>query len=129
MRWRRSLFQGIHHPLALSTKSGRLRQETDYEAYIRQLIRQVLLTAPGERINRPEFGAGVRRLVFAPLSPATASLAQTTIYQALTAWLDALIRVEDVRAQAIEPGRLDIAVTYLVRARGERRFLNVEVTE
>jgi phage baseplate assembly protein W len=123
------LFQGIHHPLALSTKSGRLRQETDYEAYIRQLIRQVLLTAPGERINRPEFGAGVRRLVFAPLSPATASLAQTTIYQALTAWLDALIRVEDVRAQAIEPGRLDIAVTYLVRARGERRFLNVEVTE
>jgi phage baseplate assembly protein W len=123
------LFQAIHYPLAISGPSGRLRQETDYEAYIRQLIRQVLLTAPGERINRPEFGAGVRRLVFAPLSPATASLAQTTIYQALTTWLDALIRVEDVRAQAIEPGRLDIAVTYLVRARGERRFLNVEVTE
>ena len=123
------LFQGIHHPLAISTKSGRLRQETDYEAYIRQLIRQVLLTAPGERINRPELGAGVRRLVFAPLSPAAASLAQTTIYQALTASLDALIRVEDVRAQAIEPGRLDITVTYLLRARGERRFLNVEVTE
>ncbi|MGH6902568.1 MAG: GPW/gp25 family protein [Geminicoccaceae bacterium] len=123
------LFQGIHHPLAISARSGRLRQETDYEAYIRQLIRQVLLTAPGERINRPEFGAGVRRLVFAPLSPATASLAQTTIYQALTAWLDALIRVEDVRAQATLPGRLDITVTYLLRARGERRFLNVEVTE
>jgi phage baseplate assembly protein W len=123
------LFQGIDYPLAISARSGRLRQETDYEAYIGQLIRQVLLTAPGERINRPEFGAGVRRLVFAPLSPATASLAQTTIYQALTAWLDALIRVEDVRAQTIEPGRLDITVTYLLRARGERRFLNVEVTE
>lgn len=122
-------FQAIHHPLAISARSGRLRQETDYEAYIRQLIRQVLLTAPGERINRPEFGAGVRRLVFAPLSTATASLAQTTIYQALNASLDALIRVEDVRAQAIEPGRLDITVTYLLRARGERRFLNVEVTE
>jgi uncharacterized protein len=123
------LFQAIHYPLAISGRSGRLRQETDYEAYIRQLIRQVLLTAPGERINRPEFGAGVRRLVFAPLSSATASLAQTTIYQALTAWLDALIRVEDVRAQVTEPGRLDITVTYLLRARGERRFLNVEVTE
>jgi phage baseplate assembly protein W len=123
------LFWGIHYPLAISGRSGRLRQETDYEAYVGQLIRQVLLTAPGERINRPEFGAGVRRLVFAPLSPATASLAQTTIYQALTAWLDALIRVEDVRAQTIEPGRLDITVTYLLRARGERRFLNVEVTE
>ena len=123
------LFQAIHHPLQIAAQSGRLRQETDYEAYIRQLIRQVLLTAPGERINRPEFGAGVRRLVFAPLSPATASLAQTTIYQALTTWLDALIRVEDVRARALLPGRLDITVTYLLRARGERRFLNVEVTE
>lgn len=122
------LFQAIYHPLAISGKSARLRQETDYEAYIRQLIRQVLLTAPGERINRPEFGAGVRRLVFAPLSPATASLAQTTIYQALVTWLDSLIRVENVTAEASTPGRLDIAVTYILRARGERRFLNVEVT-
>lgn len=122
------LFQAIHYPLAVSAGSGRVRQETDYEAYIRQLIRQVLLTAPGERINRPEFGAGARRMVFAPLSPATASLAQTTVYQALTTWLDALIRVEDVLARASEPGRLDITVTYILRARGERRFLNVEVT-
>ena len=121
------LFQAINHPVSVASASGRLRQETDYEAYIRQLIRQVLLTAPGERINRPEFGAGVRRLVFAPLSPATASLAQTTVYQALTTWLGTLIRVENVEATASEPGRLDIGVTYLLRARGERRFLNVEV--
>jgi uncharacterized protein len=122
------LFQAIYHPVSVAPASGRLRQETDYDAYIRQLIRQVLLTAPGERINRPEFGAGVRRLVFAPLSPATASLAQTTIYQALTTWLGTLIRVDNVEATTTEPGRLDILVTYLLRARGERRFLNVEVT-
>lgn len=121
------IFRAIHYPVAVAAASGRLRQETDYEAYIRQLIRQVLLTAPGERINRPGFGAGVRRLVFAPLSPATASLAQTTIFQALKAELDTLIRVEDVTAETIEPGRLDITVTYIIRNRGERRFLNVEV--
>lgn len=120
-------FQAIHYPVAIAAPSGRLRQETDYDAYVRQLIRQVLLTAPGERINRPELGAGVRRLVFAPLSPATASLAQTTIFQALDAWLGALIRVEDVTAEVTGPGRLDITVTYILRARGERRFLNVEV--
>ncbi|MEO0760301.1 MAG: GPW/gp25 family protein [Pseudomonadota bacterium] len=123
----RARFQAIHYPLAVSARSGRLRQETEYEAHIRQLIRQVLLTAPGERINRPEFGAGVRRLVFAPLSPASASLAQTTILQALNAELDTLIRVEDVIAEVTEPGRLDITVTYILRARGERQFLNVEV--
>lgn len=120
-------FHAIRFPAEISGASGRLRQETDYEAYVRQLIRQVLLTAPGERINRPEFGAGVRRLVFAPLSPASASLAQTTVYQALKAELDSLIRVEDVQAETIEPGRLDITVTYILRARGERQFLNLEV--
>ena len=88
----------------------------------------MLLTSPGERINRPDFGAGVRRLVFAPLSVATASLAQTTIYQALDTFLGTLIRVENVIANGSQPGRLDITVTYLLRARGERRFLNVEVT-
>lgn len=122
-----ALFQAIHHPLAIADISGRLHRETDYDAYVRQLIRQVLLTAPGERINRPEFGAGVRRLVFAPASTATASLAQTTVYQALDTWLGELIRVEDVQVSATEPGRLDIGVTYILRARGERRFLNVEV--
>lgn len=122
-------FQAIHHPVGIAAASGRWLRETDYEAYVRQLIRQVLLTAPGERINRPDFGAGVRRLVFAPLSPATASLAETTILQALETWLGDLIRVEAIRATVSEPGRLDIGVSYLLRARGERRFLNVEVTE
>ena len=122
-----SLFQAIHYPVSVAAPSGRLRQETDYDAYVRQLIRQVLLTAPGERINRPEFGAGARRLVFAPASAATASLAQTTVYQALDTWLGDLIRIEDVQVSAAEPGRLDITVTYILRARGERRFLNVEV--
>ena len=73
-------------------------------------------------------GSAFLRLVFAPLSPATASLAQTIIYQALTTWLGSLIRVDNVEATTTEPGRLDIVVTYLLRARGERRFLNVEVT-
>jgi phage baseplate assembly protein W len=50
----------IRFPFAIDTGAGALAQESDYEAYIRQLIRQVLLTAQGERINRPDFGAGIR---------------------------------------------------------------------
>ena len=34
--------------------------------HIREQIEQVLFTDPGERVFRPEFGAGVRRLVFEP---------------------------------------------------------------
>jgi hypothetical protein len=117
----------ILFPFAINEKLGRLAQENDYEEYIKQLIRQVLFTAQGERINRPDFGAGVKRLVFAPNSPATASLAQTLIFQALTRWLGTLIRTESVEAEAVEE-RLNITIGYTILAKQERRFLNLEVT-
>ena len=44
-------FEGFHYPVAVDAGLGRLRKETDYPAYVVQLIKQVLLTAPGERVN------------------------------------------------------------------------------
>jgi len=120
-------FHAIRFPFAIDAGGGALAEEGNYETYVRQLIHQVLLTAQGERINRPDFGAGVRKLVFAPNSPGTASLAQTLVYEALTTWLSTLIRVEQVSVAAKEE-RLEIGVDYTLIARGERRFLNVEVT-
>lgn len=117
----------VFYPFAVDAGGGRLRQESDYEEYIKQLIYQVLLTAPGERIHRPDFGAGLRKMVFAPNSPGTASLAQTLVFQALDRWLGRLIRVDDVKAEAHNE-RLEITVVYTILARGEQRFLNVEVT-
>lgn len=117
----------VRYPLAIDGRLGRLARESDYESYIAQLIRQVLFTAQGERVNRPDFGAGVKRLVFGPNSPATASLAQTMVYQALDKWLGSLIRTDDVQAKA-DAERLNITVVYTILAKGEQRFLNVEVT-
>ena len=115
----------FHYPLNVNPQSGRVRQESDYDEYIRQLILQVLLTDRGERINRPDFGADVRRLLFAPAGPGTATLAQTTVYQALTNWLGTLIRVEAVDVRA-ENEKLLIRVEYVVQQTGQRRFLNAE---
>ncbi len=117
----------VRYPFAIDGRLGRLARESDYESYIAQLIRQVLFTAQGERINRPDFGAGVKRLVFGPNSPATASLAQTMVYQALDKWLGSLIRTDDVQAKA-DAERLNITVVYTILAKREQRFLNVEVT-
>lgn len=119
--------QRIHYPFAINPLLGRLRQQPDFDEYVRQLIRQVIFTAPGERINFPQFGAGVRRLVFAPNSVAGASLAQTLVFQSLTNWLGTLIKVNDVKAEAAQE-KLLITVDYTVLRRGERRYLNIEVT-
>ncbi len=121
------ILHAIKYPFAVDAGGGRAAEEADYEAYIRQLIRQVLMTAPGERINRPDFGAGIRRMVFAPNNPATASLTQTLIYQALSRWLSTVIKVEEL-AVSVEEEKLLITVHYMVIQRGVSRILNEEVT-
>jgi phage baseplate assembly protein W len=120
-------FHAIRFPIAVDANTGRFAREPDYDTYIRQLIRQVLLTAQGERINRPPFGAGLRHMVMAPNSPATASLTQTIVYQALTTWLGNLISTDKVTTAANQE-RLDITVVYTVKARGDQRELTLEVT-
>ncbi len=119
--------RALHHPIQDDPGGKRLRVETDYEAYVRQLIKQVLLTNPGERVHRPEFGAGIQRLVFQPLGPITATLAQTLAYKALQDTLSDLIRVDEVIVEHAD-SRLDITVIYTLYARMEQRRLNMEVT-
>lgn len=117
----------IRYPFGVGPLTGKVREEGDYNAYIVQLIRQVLMTAKGERVCRPEFGAGIRRQVFAPLNDATAALTRTMVYEALIRWLGGLINVERIEVTS-EAETLRIEVQYLVIARGERRLLNEEVT-
>ena len=121
------VLHALRFPFAFDAGGHRATEESDYDTYVRQLIRQVLFTAQGERVNRPDFGAGVRRMVFAPNSPGVASLVQTFVYQALSRWLPTVIRVEAVTARA-EEEKLFIEVRYLVLQRGEVRVLNEEVT-
>jgi uncharacterized protein len=117
----------IHHPFAIDASLGRVQQESDYAAHVEQLIRQVLLTSPGERINRPDFGCGLKRLLFAPNSQVAAALAQVTVFEALNRWLSSAIAVNDVKVGAIEE-RLEVFVAYTLKASQERRYLNIEVT-
>ncbi len=92
---------------------------TSGDAYIRDLIEQVLFTAPGERVNRPGFGSGLHQLVFAPNSDETAAAVQLLVQGALQQWLGDLIDLNAVDIVS-EDARLDIVVRYTVRATGAR---------
>jgi hypothetical protein len=116
----------FQYPFAVDAGLGRLTVQTDFAEHVEQLIKQVLFTNPGERINRPDFGCGIRRMVFAPNSQESASLAQVTIFQALGKWLSPLIKVDQVEVNAVEE-TLTITIGYILKARQERRYLNVEV--
>jgi len=121
-------FASLRYPFAVDASRGRVTQETGYDQHIEQLIMQVLFTAPGERINRPDFGCGIKRLVFAPGGEVSATLARTVVYQALTRWLGSAIDVHEVSARA-QDSTLFIRVGYLIKVHGERRYLNIEVQQ
>jgi phage baseplate assembly protein W len=90
---------------------GRTAQ-TDRSDYIRDLIEQVLLTAPGERVMRPSFGSGVMQLVFAAASPELAATTQFLIQGALQQWLSDVITVDAVDVQTQDSALL-ITVQYV----------------
>jgi uncharacterized protein len=121
------LINGFQFPVAIDRSLGQLKQQRDYATYVGQLVRQVLLTSPGQRAHRPDFGAGLLGMVFAPNDPSIASLLQTTVLQALTTWLGSILSVQDVLVQAND-NILNVTVTYTVLARGTQEVLNLEVT-
>jgi phage baseplate assembly protein W len=90
------------------------------DQHIRDLIEQVLFTAPGERVNRPDFGCGLRQLVFATNSQELASTAQFVVQSSLQQWLGDLIQVNEVQVDA-DDSSLDVTVQYIVRRTGQQQ--------
>ena len=116
----------VHFPYQMDGR-GRTRED-DEAAWIRGLIEQVLFTAPGERVMRPEYGCDIHELVFAPCDGTTAGLAIHLIRQALTRWEPRakLIKV-DADFDPDRPGCLMLSVLYEVRSIGVRNALAVAV--
>ncbi len=102
----------VDYPLHFDSR-GHTAQTTD-DKHIRDLIEQVLFTAPGERVNRPTFGSGLMQLVFAPNSDELAAATQFLVQGALQQWLGDLIQVEAVKVENQE-STLQITVQYTIR--------------
>ncbi|MGS2617475.1 GPW/gp25 family protein [Micromonospora sp. LZ34] len=85
---------------------------------IHESIEQLLLTVPGERVNRPDFGCGVQRLVFGGASPEVAAAAEYVVSAAVQRYLGALVTVDAVRV-TVEDTLLLVDVLYTLRDTGE----------
>ncbi len=75
------------------------RRRTDEDDHIRDMIMQVLFTDPGERVNRPDFGCGLKALVFAPAERAAAAATQMLVKGSLQHWLQDEIEVAGRRGR------------------------------
>jgi phage baseplate assembly protein W len=88
-----------------------------HEDDVRQAIQIILGTDPGERVMRPDFGAGLKALVFEPIGASTAALVRHRVEEALVRW-EPRIDVLDVSVTDDGPAgnRLLVKIDYRIRS-------------
>ena len=108
----------IRHDYAFPLRIGpthRQASRATYPDHVAQMIRQVLLTSPGERACLPEFGCGLRQLVFAPKTAGIESTTELLVRRSLEKWLSGHIQVRSVKvtdAAEISDGALQVSIEY-----------------
>jgi phage baseplate assembly protein W len=108
---------------------SRQAAQSNYAAHVDQMIRQVLLTSPGERADLPEFGCGLRRLVFEPHSNALDATTNIIVTQALNKWLAGQIQVQKITVNGAsgDPAQLNVQIDYILIETREKNSTSVAV--
>lgn len=100
-------------PLDGVDETGRLSY-TQGDSSVREVIRNILLTRPGERPMRPEFGAGLLDYIHQPNNETTRSLMSNIIRKAIEQW-ETRIQVESVLVDPTPGSPSDVNVTIRYR--------------
>ncbi|HXT30461.1 MAG TPA: GPW/gp25 family protein [Vicinamibacterales bacterium] len=106
--------------------ASRQAQRAPYDAHVAQMVRQVLLTTPGERADLPEFGCGLRALVFAGNSDALSAATQMLVQQSLARWLSDYITVRTVEVTPVDAEIL-VRIEYMLVATRASQSVEVRV--
>jgi phage baseplate assembly protein W len=109
------LGRGWARPVELDPRTGRV-VSVAYEEDIRQSIRIILETAPGERVMRPNFGCGIHELVFTAVDSTAIQRIKSVVEEAMRR-CEARIDVlgVTVNEEATSEGKLEIELEYRVR--------------
>ena len=113
------LGRGWTFPIAVDA-TGRIAL-SEYENDIREALRIILMTSKGERVMRPDFGAGLHDFVFESMSATTIGRVQVAVTDALIEWEPRVeVLTVNVEPEQGEIGKLLIDIEYRVRATNNR---------
>jgi phage baseplate assembly protein W len=122
--------QDYAFPFNIDPVSGQA-QQVPYPIHVDQMIRQVLLTAPGERADLPQFGCGLRQLLFAPNSNALQATTHLSVQRALNTWLGDQIQVSNVSVSSGPDGdysQIVVLIQYLLIETQSQQTTQILVT-
>lgn len=122
LKKRTFLGSGWRWPTTINSQGGMALVHEEDDIY--EAILNILQTAPGERVMRPEYGCGIHDLVFAPMNALTMGEIMRQVQQALGRW-EPRIEVPDVDV-TVDPdddARLLIHIRYRIKATHDERSL------
>jgi uncharacterized protein len=108
----------IDHPFHFDSRGAVATADDD--DHVRDMLEQLLLTSPGERVNRTDFGCGLLRQVFEPNSPELAAGLQFAVQASILRWLGDVVEPQAVEIVS-DDGAMHITVRYARRSNGERK--------
>ena len=108
---------------------GRTAAPVSDAEQVRDELLQLLLTSPGERLFLPEFGGGVRKLVFEPASDVLRGVVKARITNALSRWLGHRLTVEMIDVTFDESvAMLEVTVKYRPAGSPDSRVVKFQRT-
>lgn len=116
------LGKGWRFPVAINLTGG--LSSSQLEESVRESIFIILGTAPGERVQRPQFGCRIHDLMFDPNNSITAARAQYYCEEALYKYEPRLKQISvEAAPNRVEPNRLDIRITYVIVGQTNKKNL------
>ena len=106
-------------------EDGKTAQVASLENHVRDELIQVILTNLGERWFLPEFGGGVRRLVFEGVSDTTAGITRASLTRAITRWLGQRLTLIDLTVSS-EQETIEVTIKYRLAGEEEARIMRFQ---
>ncbi|MDO4540715.1 MAG: GPW/gp25 family protein [Syntrophomonadaceae bacterium] len=110
------LGEGWSFPVSVDEATGRIRT-SEYEEDIKEAIHLIIMTRPGERMMRPNFGCGIQGFVFEGTDYTSRKQMENKVYDALIKWEPRIENVTvNIEADDSRTGAMSVEVSYVVRA-------------
>ena len=106
---------------------GRTVPPADLPSHVRDELLQLILTNCGERPFLPEFGGGVRKLIFEPASDVLTGVTKARLTQAINRWLGHRVTLEDVKVDHSD-ARLEVEIRYRLAGTQDTRVVKFQRT-
>ncbi len=105
--------------------NGRAVQVATLEDHVRDELVQLILTNPAERLFLPEFGGGVRRLVFENIDETTGAMVKALLTRSISRWLGNRVTLEDLTV-LIENETIAVDLKYRIAGTEDTRVLKFQ---